>query len=179
VAAYVTPETTVCLDVGANEVWAHSLLPVTGVHSQIGASNWAGMGGAMPALVGAGIARPDVPRLGVCGDGGLLMALGEYRTLLEAGGRCVLVVVNDSAFGIIERFQRDAFGVGYGTSLGPTDFASIAASFGGRGIRVETADELERALGQAFAATDVVLLDVRTVAGEPFLSRMLSPSLTG
>jgi len=179
VARHVTGEMTVCLDVGANEVWAHSLLPVAGVHSQIGASNWAGMGGAMPALVGAQLARPGAPRLGVCGDGGLLMALGEYRTLLEAGGRCVLLVINDCAFGIIERFQRDAFGAGFGTALGATDFAAIAASFGGRGLRVETASDLEDALDEAFEAAEVVLVDVRTAAGEPFPPILHSPALTG
>jgi len=179
VAPYVSPDMTVCVDVGANEVWAHSVMPVAGIHSQIGASNWAGMGSAMPALVGARLGRPKARRLGVCGDGGLLMSLGDYRTLLEAGGPCVLIVLNDSTFGIIEHFQRDAFGAGYGTALGGTDFAGIAESFGGRGIRVQAASELEAALAEAFASDDPVLVDVRTIGGEPFTPRMQSPSLTG
>jgi len=57
------------------------------------------MGGSLPALIGARIGRPDAPCLGICGDGGLLMALGEYCTLLEVGGPCVLVVINDVGLG--------------------------------------------------------------------------------
>ena len=179
VAEFVEPDMTVCVDVGANEVWAHSLLPVVGVHSYIGASNWAGMGGALPALVGARYGRPDAPCLGICGDGGLLMALGEYRTLLEVGGPCVIVVINDGAFGIIERFQLDQFGAGFGTRLGPTDFAAIARGFGGRAWAVTDPQELESALVAAFSSSEPVLIDVRTALGMPFAPQMISPILTG
>jgi acetolactate synthase-1/2/3 large subunit len=179
VAEYLNSTTVVCVDVGANEVWAHSVLAVTGVHSQIGASNWAGMGGALPALVGARLARPNTGCLGICGDGGLSMALGEYRTLLEVGGPCVMIVINDSAFGIIERFQLDRYGAEFGTDLGQTDFAAIARAFGGRARVVRDPEELESALAEAFSADEPILIDVRTAAGLPFAPQMSSPVMTG
>lgn len=109
------------------------------------------MGGSLPALIGARIGRPDAPCLGICGDGGLLMALGEYCTLLEVGGPCVLVVINDGGFGIIERFQIDQYGTGFATRLGPTDFAAIARGFSGRAQVVSDPQELDAALPEAFS----------------------------
>jgi thiamine pyrophosphate-dependent acetolactate synthase large subunit-like protein len=179
VAAYLDSTMTVCLDVGANEVWAHSLLPVSGIHSHIGASNWAGMGSALPAMIGARLARPAARCLGICGDGGLSMSLGEYRTLLEMGGPCAMIIINDSAFGIIERFQLDRYGVGFATDLGQTDFASMARAFGGGALLARDPEELDAALAEAFSAREPVLIDVRTAAGLPFAPRMTSPVLTG
>lgn len=107
------------------------------------------------------------------------MALGEYRTLLEVGGPCVIVVINDGAFGIIERFQLDQFGARFGTELGPTDFAVIARGFGGRAWAVTDPQELEGALVAAFSSSEPVSIDVRTVPGMPFAPQMISPILTG
>ena len=78
------------------------------------------------------------------------MALGKYRTLFEVGGPCVIIVIDDSSFGIIERFQFDQFGARFGTELGPTDFAAIARGFGGCAWTVTDRKELESALASAF-----------------------------
>ena len=179
VARHVTDDMTICLDVGANEVWSHSILPVAGTHSQLGAANWAGMGLAMPALIGARYARPAAPRLGITGDGGLLMCSGDYPTLLQAGGPCVLIVLNDSSFGIIDRFQTDAFGAGHATSLGRTNFAEIARGFGGRALRVESGPSLGPALEAAFAAREPILIDAVTAGGVEFPPCLRSPQFTG
>jgi len=179
IAKHVTDDMTICLDVGGNEVWSHSILPVAGPHSQLGAANWAGMGVAMPALIGARYARPAARRLGITGDGGLLMCVGDYPTLMQAGGPCVLVVLNDSSFGIIDRFQVDAFGIGHATALGRTDFAQVARGFGGAAVRVESAASLTAALDEAFAADQPFLVDAVTAAGVEFPSFLHSPQFTG
>jgi thiamine pyrophosphate-dependent acetolactate synthase large subunit-like protein len=90
-----------------------------------------------------------------------------------------MIVINDSAFGIIERFQLDRYGAEFGTDLGQTDFAAIARAFGGRARVVRDPEELESALAEAFSADEPILIDVRTAAGLPFAPQMSSPVMTG
>ena len=60
------------------------------------------MGLTLPAMIGARLARPDVPMVGIGGDGSTLMRLGELETAARCGVAFPLIVINDSALGTIK-----------------------------------------------------------------------------
>jgi len=85
----------------------------------------------------------------VTGDGGGLMALADAESVIrrvrDTGGRCVIVVVNDAAYGA-EVHQYSHQGVPEEPMLIPeVDFAAVFGAFGARGTVVRTLADLAAA----------------------------------
>jgi acetolactate synthase-1/2/3 large subunit len=118
------------------------------------------MGYALPGMIGARWAAPEKRIIGVSGDGCLLMALSDLTTWLDAGGPSVLMVLNDSEYGMIAQTQANRFSGTHETSMRPVNFASLTETLGGAGFRVETPDQLEAAIEGALSARRPALIDV-------------------
>ncbi len=68
------------------------------------------LGYAWPAAIGARVAHPDRPVLGVMGDGGLQYTIAELGTAAQHDIAAKLLVVDDGGYGILREYQRDRFG---------------------------------------------------------------------
>jgi acetolactate synthase-1/2/3 large subunit len=81
---------------------------------------------------------------------------------VETGANILVVVLNDSRYGIITTIQRREFHRSFGDEIGAIDFASFAESFGATGIRVESPEALPDAVARSLAmsAETPVILDV-------------------
>lgn len=89
------------------------------------------MGFALPAAIGAALARPARPVLCLVGDGGLSMTMAELETVARLELDITVVVFNDSTLSLIE-VKRDPMSP-LGSSpvrYGLTDFALVARSMG-------------------------------------------------
>jgi len=71
------------------------------------------------------------------------------------------VIFNDSAYGLIQWKQLGKYKREYGVSFGNPDFVKFAESFGARGYRPETADEVLPALKEATQQDVPAIVDVR------------------
>ncbi|MFW6639812.1 thiamine pyrophosphate-dependent enzyme [Nocardiopsis algeriensis] len=121
------------------------------------------MGYAVPAAVGAKLARPDRTVVAVAGDGGALMTGQELETAVREGAPVTVVVFQNGLYGTIAMHQARELGRLAGTRIsGPLDLAGYARSLGARGATVHTREELADALAQAVAADLPTLVDVRT-----------------
>ncbi len=117
---------------------------------------FASIGYGLPGSMGAQTAAGDRPVIGVTGDGGFNMVVGELETARRMGLGFTLVIVNNAASGYVKALQHLMYGRdNYQSSdLVEMDYAKIAESFGCHGIRVEDPDEIAEALHQAMAVTD-------------------------
>lgn len=89
------------------------------------------MGFALPAAIGAALARPDRPVLCLVGDGGMGMTLAELETVARLGLDITVVVFNDSVLSLIEIKRDPSSPMGAGlVRYGPTDFAMAAHAMG-------------------------------------------------
>ena len=71
------------------------------------------------------------------------------------------MVFNDGAFGNVRRMQKELYNERIiSTDLVNPDYVSYAESFGAKGVRVHSPDELRDALTEAFAADLPVVIDV-------------------
>lgn len=118
------------------------------------------IGYALPAALGAALARPGLPVLAVCGDGGFAYGTGELATARQYGLNVTLVLVNDCGFGILRHYQRASFGVTHAVDLVQPDFAALCSSFGVP-THPTTPASFGPTLAQALAETgpSVVLLE--------------------
>src|SRR5262249_2163649 len=89
--------------------------------------------------------------LAACGDGGFLMSVAELETAVRAKTAIVVLIFEDSAFGVIKWNQLKRYGRPAFVDFGNPDFVRLAESFGCRGYRVTGAGELGPILQQAFS----------------------------
>lgn len=135
---------------------------------------YGGLGYALPAAVGAKVARPDSVVVGLMGDGSFAMSAGELETLARLDLPVVLVVFTNATFGWIKVAQRFGSGNYFGVDFSPLDHGAIARAFGLRGVRVENAGDLEDVLEEAIASGKPTLIDVPTESEE----KLVPPVLT-
>jgi acetolactate synthase-1/2/3 large subunit len=123
---------------------------------------FASIGYGLPGALGAQLAVPERAVVGITGDGGLNMVLGELETARRAGANFTLVVVNNAASGYVKALQHAMFGGRYQSSdLSETDYAEVARALGCRGLRVEDPADLAGALAQGLREPELpTLVDV-------------------
>lgn len=139
----------VTVDSGAHRILLSQKLRVRSPYGLLQSAGFCTMGAALPLAIGAKLAEPDRPVVAVVGDGGLEMTLGELGTLRDLGLAVVVLVLQDTGLALISLKQKQAGLRRLGVGLGATDYAAIAAAFGGRGIKVSDRDALAQALHDA------------------------------
>lgn len=154
-------EAIISLDAGtwclkASEALDHALTP-----SLFTPLDFASLGFAFPASIGAQLACPERPSVALLGDGGALYTIAELSTVVEHKIPVTMIVMNNSAWGAEKAYQHDFYEKRYiGTDLPSHDFAAIAESFGIRGLRANSAQTLELAVKEAFANEGPTVIDV-------------------
>ena len=125
--------------------------------------SFGGLGYAIPAVVGAWMARPDARPIALFGDGSLGMSTGELETLARLNVPAVMIHFNNGCFGWIKTLQslhsKSKF---MSVDFTPGDMSKVAAAYGIAAWRVETPAELAQALDEAFAHDGPCFLDVVT-----------------
>src|SRR5204862_5536125 len=114
----------------------------------IAARGFASIGYGLPGSMGAQLAAGKRRVVGLTGDGGFNMTLGELETARRAGTPFVLCVFNNAASGYVKALQHSMFGAGnyQSSDLVEMDYAAIARAMGCKSIRVEDPDKLAPAL---------------------------------
>ena len=135
--------------------WTGLLYDTTRIgRSYIVNRGFASIGYGLPGSIGAQMAAGEAPVVGLTGDGGFNMVLGELETARREGLSPTIVVVNNAASGYVKALQHVMFEGQYQSSdLSEIDYAAVAEAMGCLGIRVEDPDELGAALGRAVAET--------------------------
>ncbi len=153
------PEDIVVSDVGAHKMWMARMYQAERPNTCIISNGFASMGIGLPGAIAAKLAYPDRTALTVTGDAGFLMNSQEIETAMRIGVPIVILVWNDSKYGLIKWHQDRRFGRDTQIDFHNPDLVMYAQSFGARGYRVESADDLLPTLKQAIADDTVVLID--------------------
>jgi len=122
-------------------------------------NGFASMGIAVPGALAARLAQPQRKVVAVTGDGGFLMNVQEIETAVRLNIAMVVLIWNDSGYGLIEWKQMNQFARPSNVTFGNPDFVQLAESFGARGYRIEAAEQLLPVLKQALADDAVSIID--------------------
>jgi acetolactate synthase I/II/III large subunit len=148
-----------CTDVGAYNSMAHYLWQVHRPDTYFVSKGLSTMGYALPAAIGAQLARPDKKVVCFIGDGSFLMCLPELAVCSRLKLPIVIVVFSDGALGLIKVKQKAAGTAPMGVQLGHPDFAMVVKAFGGEGFRVKTAGEFDHAIETAINSRRLTLIE--------------------
>ncbi len=121
------------------------------------------MGYALPAAIGAKLARPKSPAVAFAGDGGFAMTMSEFETAVRLNlGNLVVLVFNNNNYGTIKRHQIKEFpGRQIGTNLSEIDFSKIAKALGGIGYSVRKNEEFSKAFEEALNSKCPAVIDIK------------------
>ncbi|MDQ0314937.1 acetolactate synthase large subunit [Amorphus orientalis] len=150
----------VCLDNGMYKIWFARNYRTHVANTLLLDNALATMGAGLPSAMMAAMLHPGRRVMAVCGDGGFMMNSQEMETAVRLGLSLVVLVLNDSAYGMIRWKQAvDGF-PDFGMSFGNPDFVRYAEAYGATGSRVSAVEDLVPTLEAAFAGGGVHLVDV-------------------
>ena len=149
--------------------------PRAGVHALGG-----GIGQGLAMAIGTAIAD-STHQLGrktvaLAGDGGFMLNVGELACAVQENANLVLLLMNDSRYGVIRNIQDDIYGGRHCyVELHTPDFARFCASLKVTHFRLGGPEQARDVLTQAFAASGPVVVEVDMQAWGPFAAKFAGP----
>jgi acetolactate synthase-1/2/3 large subunit len=151
-------EDIVLVDTGALKMWMARLYPTYAPNTCLISNGLSTMAWTVPGAIGAKIARPEAKVLVATGDGSFLMNSQEIETALRLRLPIVILIWVDDAYGLISWKMDLEIGHNVDTRFGNPDFVAYAESFGAKGYRISSADELLPTLTAALADDTVSII---------------------
>src|SRR5919112_2184303 len=138
VRAVMPEDGIVCLDNGMYKIWFARNYRTHLANTLLLDNALATMGAGLPSAMMAAMLHPGRRVLAVCGDGGFMMNSQEMETAIRLGLNLVVLVLDDSAYGMIRWKQAVDQFEDYGLTFGNPDFVKYAEAYGATGSRVES-----------------------------------------
>ena len=150
------PDDIIALDNGVYKIWFACNYPASSPNTVLLDNALASMGAGLPSAMAAKMVRPDKKVVAICGDGGFMMNSQEVETAVRLNLDLVVLILNDSAYGMIKWKQAN---MEFEDFKNP-DFVKYADSYGAFGHRISAADELAPLLHDCLEKGGVHLIDV-------------------
>jgi acetolactate synthase-1/2/3 large subunit len=153
-------EAIVVTDVGQHQMWEAQYYKHNMPRSLITSGGLGTMGFALPAAIGAKIARPDAEVWVVVGDGGFQMTMCELATVVQENLEIKIAIINNGYLGMVRQWQEFFYEKRYAaTPLVNPNFPKLAEAFGIRSRAVSTRGEVLPAVADARRHKGPVLID--------------------
>jgi len=121
------------------------------------------LGGGMGGIIAARLARPSAQVVALFGDGALGFSLGDIDSLVRHHLPAVMVVGNNSAWGLEKHPMQSIFGYDVAADLAPqTRYDEVVRALGGAGEIVTESSQIGPALDRAFESGVPYLVNIIT-----------------
>ncbi len=147
------------LDNGMYKIWIARNYPAHEQNTVLLDNALATMGAGLSAGMAAKMIFPERKVLVVAGDGGVMMNIAELETAKRLRLDLVVLILNDSGYGMIRWKQGDMKFPDFGLEFSNPDFVKLAESFGATGYRIEKADDLKSTLDNALNSKGLHVID--------------------
>ncbi|MDR1713387.1 MAG: biosynthetic-type acetolactate synthase large subunit [Coriobacteriales bacterium] len=166
----------VTTEVGQHQMWAAQHIQRELPRSFLTSGGLGTMGYGLPAAIGAKLACPDKLVLCVAGDGSLQMNSQEMATAAVSGADVKVLLLNNSALGMVHQWQQLFYDKRYSASLleDNPNFVKLAEAYSWTAQRVTQPEDVEAALQWLLASEGPALLEVRIDCDEDVFP-MLAP----
>ena len=153
-------EDIIALDNGIYKIWFARNYKAYSPNTVLLDNALATMGAGLPSAMMASVLNPEKRVMSICGDGGFMMNSQEIETAVRLGLNLVVMILDDSSYGMIRWKQSHAGFEDWGLEFNNPDFVKYAEAYGATGHRVESAVALIPTLETAFNAGGVHIVDV-------------------
>ena len=154
------PETLVFNDPTTIAFWARSHWKTDRPRTWFVPSGFGTLGYALPAAIGARLARPDNPTIAIIGDAGVMFTIQDLMTAVQENVPVVVLVFNDEGYGVERRHQYHLYGRRSGVDVRPPDFVALAHSFGAQGILVDDLSRVGKTVESVLDAEGPIVIEI-------------------
>jgi acetolactate synthase-1/2/3 large subunit len=152
--------TVVVTDVGQHQMWEAQYYKHEEPRSLITSGGLGTMGFALPAAIGAKVARPEAEVWVVVGDGGFQMTMAELATIVQENLKINIAIINNGYLGMVRQWQEFFYERNYAaTPLLNPNFAKLAEAYGIRSTVVTERAQVVPAVESARRHDGPVLID--------------------
>ena len=152
----------VVTDVGQHQMWEAQYYHHNTPRSLITSGGLGTMGFALPAAIGAKVARPDAEVWVVVGDGGFQMTMCELATIAQENLDVKIAIINNGYLGMVRQWQEFFYEKRYAaTPLVNPDFAKLGEAFGIRSRAVSARADVLSTVAEARAHRGPMLIDFK------------------
>lgn len=161
-------DTIFTTEVGQHQMWAAQYLHCTRPRTFLSSGGAGTMGFGFPAAIGAQEGCPNSLVVCVAGDGSLQMNIQEMATAYEAGIPVKVLLLNNSALGMVHQWQDLFYNKRYSQTVftGNPDFVKLAQAYHWYGDSVSDPSQLEGSMERWLSQEGPALLEVVTPADE-------------
>ena len=118
------------------------------------------MGAGLPSAMCAKLINPNKKVVSICGDGGFMMNSQELETAVRLGLNMVVIILNDSAYGMIKWKQEEMGFDNFGLDFKNPDFVKYAESYGATGQRPTSDEDFRKVLTRCLDTDGVHVIDL-------------------
>ncbi|UNL83253.1 acetolactate synthase AlsS [Priestia koreensis] len=156
----IDDNTTVACDIGSLYIWMARYFRSYKPQHLLFTNGMQTLGVALPWGIAASLVRPHEKVLSMSGDGGFLFSAMELETAVRLNLPIVHIIWNDQTYDMVGFQQQVKYNRKSAVEFGNVDFVKFAESFGAKGFRVHTKEELASVLKEAFQTDGPVVIDV-------------------
>jgi acetolactate synthase-1/2/3 large subunit len=149
-------------EVGQCQMWTSLHFDVISPGTFFSSTGLGTMGFGFPASIGAKAARPEVPVVDIAGDGSFNMTENSLAVSVLDNLPVIVFLMNNYMLGMVAQWQRTFYNRRY---MGVhqhnlPDYAKIAEAYGAQGIKVQSSQELEKAIKSALKTEVATVIDI-------------------
>lgn len=154
------PDAVYVAGVGQHQMWAAQFVSYEKPRTWINSGGLGTMGFAVPAAMGAKLARPDAEVWAIDGDGCFQMTNQELATCAIEGAPIKVALINNGNLGMVRQWQSLFYQERYSQTDLAThshripDFVKLAEALGCVGLRCERAEDVVDVIKAARAIND-------------------------
>jgi acetolactate synthase-1/2/3 large subunit len=158
--AIAGPDAIYCAGVGQHQMWASQFIKYEKPATWLNSGGLGTMGYAVPAAMGAKVAKPGTTVWAIDGDGCFQMTNQELATCALEGIPIKVAVINNGNLGMVRQWQTLFYNERYSnTDLGThkhriPDFVKLAEALGCVGMRCESTADVDATIKAAMEIND-------------------------
>ncbi len=176
IAAHSKDTDIVTTDVGQHQMWTAQHYPFNLPNKFLTSGGLGTMGYGLGAAMGAQFANKEDRVIMITGDGSFKMNFNEIITCVRHKLPIKIFLMNNHALGMVRQWQNlfyeDRFSA---TPLGDDiDYVNFAKSLGGEGFVIDTVEDIDKVIKEAFASDKVSVINCH-VATESNVYPMVPP----
>jgi acetolactate synthase-1/2/3 large subunit len=149
-------------EVGQCQMWTSLHFDVISPGTFFSSTGLGTMGFGFPASIGAKAAMPDVPVVDIAGDGSFNMTENSLAVSVLDNLPVIVFLMNNYMLGMVAQWQRTFYNrryMGVHQHSCP-DYAKVAEAYGAEGIKVQSLQDLEKAIITALKTNIATVIDI-------------------
>ena len=152
----------VTTEVGQCQMWASLHFDVITPGTFFSSTGLGTMGFGFPASIGAKAAMPDVPVIDIAGDGSFNMTENSLAVSVLEKLPVIVFLLNNYMLGMVAQWQRTFYNRRYsGVEQNRCpDYVKLAESYGAQGIRVQSMNDLDKAIKTGLSSDVATVIDI-------------------